>query len=211
MCLVNIPEHLSHRRQRSEPPSGLATYGCIKGCVAWRQSSDTVWYLILFRHVPVYYIKILLLFLFSSFSFLLLFLFSSSSLLLSSLLLIFFFFFSSLLLLLFFFSSSLLFYYLLFFSSSLILSSLLIFLFFFFSSLLLLFFFSSSPLLFYYLLFFYFFSSSSSFIQQPSMGFRLHQTMPGRSIHHHRCPIFRTQYSNIFQEFLPPSILWASS
>ena len=55
-------------------------------------------------------------------------------------------------------------------------------------------------------------SSSSSFVLQPSMGFRLlQQIMPGPSAQHHFCPDFHTHYSIILQDFILPSIPWSSS
>ena len=42
------------------------------------------------------------------------------------------------------------------------------------------------------------------------MSFRLpRQIMPGLSVHHYLCPIFHTQYSDILQDFIPPSISWS--
>jgi hypothetical protein len=43
------------------------------------------------------------------------------------------------------------------------------------------------------------------------MGFwLLHQIMLGRSVLHHLCPVVHTEYWNILQDFIPPSIPWAS-
>ena len=51
------------------------------------------------------------------------------------------------------------------------------------------------------------FFPSSSFFQQPSVGFGFST----RSAHRHLCPVFHTQYSNILQDFIRPSVPWMFS